>query len=642
MLMAEFGTKLLTLPQIFNNNIFSIPDYQRGYSWEKKQIEEMLRDIEHLFSSNQNHLHYTGTLVFSRPPSKSRYDIVDGQQRLTTLVILLAEIHKLLDKKNSRLKKLYLLRGAIGSEQTVLHLNSDVRSLFDNFIIEDKPLKGEKKNLQAHKRLVDAKKLIREWLNNKIKQKTSLNTIIDVTEKKLGFIVFSPKGSAETGIMFEVINNRGKDLSELEKVKNYLIYCSVKLSATTLREEINSSWSSILINLNNAKKTSLAEEGAFLRYCMVVYFQLSKQDSQFGYDQIKKEVNLEKSISSQKQKYKIIEKIRNFIQFLKLASSWYDRLFGRNHANLNQSLIVVLDQIRGQEAHASIMPSFLAFVTKENLHQKRLTHLLKLLEALNFRVYMSRGITNRNDSGQAYLYHDAAKFYHNKLMSKILKEEYPEKIIKSEEDAIEIRLVQFIIEYAPDEKFITSLELEKTSNDDFYKWKGLRYFLMNYEQHLQPNKTISIDKIIRSRKEGKSLDYLSVEHSWATENRAGDGQNNRFKDKFQKRRLGNFILLELRLNIQGYKYDLDEKLSYYFNGDERTELMQVHKLKELANEAYANFEQKRKRKGKDYYLDLHEFIFNKVEENYKAFAVERWSVKNYLGYNNVIEWHEAD
>lgn len=640
--MAEFGTKLLTLPQIFNSNLFSIPDYQRGYSWEKKQIEEMLRDIEHLLSSNQNHLHYTGTLVFSRPSSKSRYDIVDGQQRLTTLVILLAEIHKLLDKKNSELKKLYLLRGAIGSEQTVLHLNSDVRSLFDNFIIADKPLKGEKKNLQAHKRLVDAKKLIREWLKNKIKHKTSLNTIIDVIEKKLGFIVFSPKGSAETGIMFEVINNRGKDLSELEKVKNYLIYCSVKLSATTLREDINYSWSSILTNLNNAKKTSLAEEGAFLRYCMVVYFQLSKQDSQFGYDQIKKEVNLEKDISSEKQKYKLIEKIRNFIQFLKLASSWYDRLFGRNHANLNQSLIVVLDQIRGQEAHASIMPSFLAFVTKEDPDQKRLTHLLKLLEVLNFRVYMSRGITNRNDSGQAYLYHDAAKFYHNKLMSKILKEEYPEKIIKSEEDAIEIRLVQFIIEYAPDEKFITSLELEKTSNDDFYKWKGLRYFLMNYEQYLQPNKTISIDKIIRSRKEGKSLDYLSVEHSWATENRAGDGQNNRFKDKFQKRRLGNFILLELRLNIQGYKYDLDEKLSYYFNGDERTELMQVHKLKELANEAYANFERKRKRKGKDYYLDLHEFIFDKVEENYKAFAVERWSVKNYLGYNDVMEWHEAD
>jgi uncharacterized protein with ParB-like and HNH nuclease domain len=73
--------------------------------------------------------------------------------------------------------------------------------------------------------------------------------------------------------MFEVINNRGKLLSELEKVKNYLIYCCVKLQATTLRETINSDWSDILRNLNTAGKTTQAEEG--LSYGIVLLFILS-------------------------------------------------------------------------------------------------------------------------------------------------------------------------------------------------------------------------------------------------------------------------------------------------------------------------------------------------------------------------------
>ncbi len=48
MLANTFGAQLLTLPQIFDNNLFSIPDYQRGYAWDEKQVSELLRDISHL------------------------------------------------------------------------------------------------------------------------------------------------------------------------------------------------------------------------------------------------------------------------------------------------------------------------------------------------------------------------------------------------------------------------------------------------------------------------------------------------------------------------------------------------------------------------------------------------------------------
>lgn len=70
--------KLLTLQDIFKNRFFSIPDYQRGYSWEDKQVEAILSDIEHLMKSN--YIHYTGTIVATRK-NDTTYDIVDGQQR---------------------------------------------------------------------------------------------------------------------------------------------------------------------------------------------------------------------------------------------------------------------------------------------------------------------------------------------------------------------------------------------------------------------------------------------------------------------------------------------------------------------------------------------------------------------------------
>ncbi len=63
--------------------------------------------------------------------------------------------------------------------------------------------------------------------------------------------------------------------------------------------------------------------------------------------------------------------------------------------------------------------------------------------------------------------------------------------------------------------------------------------------------------------------YLSVEHMWAAENRNVQGENNRAIDWFEKRRLGNFVLLELRLNIQASNTSLEENLVHYMGrGDE--------------------------------------------------------------------------
>ena len=116
---------LFTLPEIFNKSIFRIPDYQRGYSWEKKQLEEMWNDIQNIDISNAGRskarVHYTGLITVKRvehsealawqestPILRRGYTpfyVVDGQQRLTTIIILLTVILKKATELESELGK---------------------------------------------------------------------------------------------------------------------------------------------------------------------------------------------------------------------------------------------------------------------------------------------------------------------------------------------------------------------------------------------------------------------------------------------------------------------------------------------------------------------------------------------------------
>jgi len=637
MTTKAFGAQLLSLPEIFKDNFFTIPDYQRGYAWDDKQVKELLSDIEHLMSDRSTLRHYTGTLVLSQPDKlvAEHFHVVDGQQRLTTLTVFLHQLClRLPEEQRSEFEALYLVRGALGNEQQVLNLNADTRNFFESVVLKDGNTERCPISLDAHKRLLSASKLIGKWLDSQTFSDTDINEIKRTLEERLGFLVYAPEEDAETGIMFEVINNRGKSLSELEKVKNYLIYCCVKLSANTLRHKIDTEWSYILQALSKAKRTSPGEESAFLRYCLVVHLRLNKTDSQYGYEQLKKNFDIGESLKNTSTKETLMRRIEGLVEFMKTASLWYQRLYAADHRDIDPEIAIVLDQLRAQRRHASIMPIFLALVIKHQGKGQRLLKLLRLVEILNFRVYMARGMTARNDTGQGNLYWYASHYFHNEIFTHV-NEHYlnmGKEIIGSDDDALEFFLVYFIHEFATQSRFKESFLLERDSPDDFYKWGGLRYFLMNYEANLQPKKTIKIDKILLSSESKKTADYLSVEHLWATKNRCGEGENNRKSDKYQRRRLGNFVLLELRLNIQGCNDDLEDKLPRYLEGfdDEApTDLQQVRKMARNAKTAMKNLEGRQRRIN--FFHDLHSELNDYQEKRYIDFALKRWSLKGYLG-----------
>ena len=108
-------SNLITLDDLFLKSFFVIPDYQRGYSWEQKQINEFYEDLLIIMHNEENH--YTGLLSLEEISKEEMseeyfkplrwlkdnlrytgYYIVDGQQRLTTCIIFINEILKYIKK----------------------------------------------------------------------------------------------------------------------------------------------------------------------------------------------------------------------------------------------------------------------------------------------------------------------------------------------------------------------------------------------------------------------------------------------------------------------------------------------------------------------------------------------------------------
>ena len=101
-------TTPVNLEDFFSKKVFFIPDYQRGYSWTKKEWKDLVEDLEFLTPTKT---HYGGTLVVkpitdqdsdfidTQGNQNKYYEVIDGQQRLTTIVILM----KIMEREMERL-----------------------------------------------------------------------------------------------------------------------------------------------------------------------------------------------------------------------------------------------------------------------------------------------------------------------------------------------------------------------------------------------------------------------------------------------------------------------------------------------------------------------------------------------------------
>lgn len=244
--MLDIQPQYLTLTTLFANRLFRIPRYQRAYSWQKKQRDDMFDDIEALRSKPEA-FHFMATVVGMRRELKTivtdQYrvvEIVDGQQRVTTLVILLKALEKILDRSvSAELKLAQELQGLLVKQDNasliLLQTNHDRSQYFANYI-----RRGEAPPVDEAKTLADRELLraILEW-EAFVSRWPDKIQLLRILKNQLTFIFHELDDEAAVYTVFEVLNNRGLHVSWLDRLKSMLMALAFEQSNGNQDEHIS-------------------------------------------------------------------------------------------------------------------------------------------------------------------------------------------------------------------------------------------------------------------------------------------------------------------------------------------------------------------------------------------------------------------
>lgn len=268
MASINFNTANETFRKLLGNGLtYAVPMFQRDYSWEEDHWEDLWQDILETCKDQKESAHYMGYLVIQTNDNK-HFDIIDGQQRMTTLSLLVLAVLKNLevlqskgvDKDNNRRRAEQLRNTYIGYLDPVtlisrskLQLNKHNDSFYQNYLtpLQNIPQRG----LNYSEKLL--KKAL-EWLIERVSKDisnddgTQLARFIDSAADKLFFTVITVTDELNAFKVFETLNARGVRLSATDLLKNYLF--SMVYSANsheTEMKKIEERWEKIVGTLGS-------------------------------------------------------------------------------------------------------------------------------------------------------------------------------------------------------------------------------------------------------------------------------------------------------------------------------------------------------------------------------------------------------
>jgi hypothetical protein len=240
MATMNFNTTNSTFRQLLGNGLtYHVPPFQRDYSWGEDEWDDLWQDIIALFEADGEPAHYMGYLVLQSADNK-RFDIIDGQQRLTTLsIMVLAGLSYLtdliaagLDADNNQLRQDQLRNSYIGYVDPVslatrpkLELNRHNNRFYQTYLVPLARMPQRGLNASEHQ-LRKAFGWFKERLKTRLGQEPdsgqSFASFIDALVDKLFFTVITVTDELNAFKVFETLNARGVRLSATDLLKNYL------------------------------------------------------------------------------------------------------------------------------------------------------------------------------------------------------------------------------------------------------------------------------------------------------------------------------------------------------------------------------------------------------------------------------------
>lgn len=548
------------IEQVLSSGVYVIPRFQRAFSWDKYNVEELWNDSV----KNPINEYFVGSFV-TYEMGRGTYGVVDGQQRLTTITIALCiirnkyhnygfesaaqGIHKLIQTSNIENKSLYVLHTETSYPYFQLKIQSYERD------DEDVELGDEEKSIKTAYEVLSAKvdeslSLLDIIGNDDAKNKKLFKKELDrIRDRflKLNVISINLQNQDDAYAIFETMNTRGKDLTSADLIKNHILRL-LPARAGGIVDRAKDHWKEIQENLRvNNDSVRLK---TFLHHYWLSLYPFTTEKSLFKeFRSSVNKVNVSSVLSSLRLNSRLYAGIENPDDIKKWTPQTID---------IRDSIYSISNILNIQIANPLLLSTLRLYDDNSRIRSAQVREIFSLIENYHFIYTTISGLPSSGGVTQMYAVH-ARNLSNCKNTSDVGVE-----IVKFREK-IRSKIPNKI-------GFVNNFK--KLAYDDFRRKEVLKYVLWKINNHLNP--------AIAFRKEEATFEHISSQNE-KLKNMHSIGNLLLIPDSFNSRELSNKSFEEKKLLLSNGGFKLDEIL---FKNIDWTEDGIEERSNFLANLAY--------------------------------------------------------
>lgn len=252
-LMKNLEGKTIPIGGLLSQEFFfRVPEYQRPFSWEQDNFEDLVDDI---ITASKDQEYFLGTIVLHKKDDRGNYDVVDGQQRLTSLMILLACLRDIVsnnDFKSGIQAKILQQKNVVDGIPQKIRLEVKDREIFSEIVLAEGgtfPERKESNQPDPECRYVNAVNIFRSKLGSL--NEDDIQNVITFLNQKCVVIYLATSTFDDAFRLFTIVNDRGKQLRRIDVLKSLNIAPDV-VTKDTVRNKIAQQWEELEKDLGEA------------------------------------------------------------------------------------------------------------------------------------------------------------------------------------------------------------------------------------------------------------------------------------------------------------------------------------------------------------------------------------------------------
>lgn len=283
--MARIENHSYSIEDAFRECFYIIPDYQREYVWTDKEVHQLLEDINEQIDGGATREYFIGTILVSPTAEKNHFEVIDGQQRLTTFFLLLCALKHIFQGEPQRnaLSNLISTSYTTNDGETRVSLKLEPRyenagEVMTKLVEIDGDPSSVRIGIQASgissfgslDNIINAYTILHNYLKDNYDDAQKLKKYWGYLARNVIFIQISTDISSALKI-FETINERGVGLNPMDLLKN-LLFTQVKQENFS---QLKNEWKKITKPLEQEGEKPLR----FLRYFLMANYEIKNKRS---------------------------------------------------------------------------------------------------------------------------------------------------------------------------------------------------------------------------------------------------------------------------------------------------------------------------------------------------------------------------